>query len=450
VQHKLNLGLAAALLAVATVVLFYALQWRSPLFASVRGSALMVLIALPLCVLAIEWVFWRTGMRSRALAILSAAGAMVALGALATTTILEARFWWIRYQVLQADPARLEKLGRHFIVGYRGIDELRGLIERRAIAGVFVTARNVWDMDADAVRREIDGLQAIRTRQGLPPLLIATDHEGGIVSRMSPPLASPPALGEIVRSHADEAERLVAVRQFAVKQGRALARLGINLNFAPVVDLNHGLVNPADRYTRIRDRAIARDPRVVTVVAGAYCTALQEAGVHCTLKHFPGLGRVYEDTHMEDASLTASAATLAESDWVPFRTLMHHAGAFTMLGHARLAAIDRDRPASFSKPVVSGLLRGQWQHDGVLVTDDFSMEAAYGADGGIAGASVAALNAGVDLILVSYDPDQFYPAMYAALQADAQGRLRQELLDRSDRRLAGATTFAQRAEPPPH
>jgi beta-N-acetylhexosaminidase len=141
-------------------------------------------------------------------------------------------------------------------------------------------------------------------------------------------------------------------------------------------------------------------------------------------------------------------ATLAESDWVPFRSLMHHAGAFTMLGHARLVAIDRDRPASFSRPVVSGLLRGQWQHEGVLVTDDFSMEAAYGADGGIAGASVAALNAGVDLILVSYDPAQFYPAMYAVLQADAESRLRPELLDRSDRRLAGATTFAKPAKAP--
>jgi beta-N-acetylhexosaminidase len=210
-----------------------------------------------------------------------------------------------------------------------------------------------------------------------------------------------------------------------------------------VVDLDHGVINPADRYTRIGERAIAADPRVVTAVAGAYCTALQEAGVHCTLKHFPGLGRVYEDTHMEDASLTASAATLAETDWVPFRTLMHHAGAFTMLGHARLAAVDRDRPASFSRPVVSGLLRGQWQHEGVLVTDDFSMEAAYGADGGIAGASVAALNAGVDLILVSYDPDQFYPSMYAVLQADADGRLQRELLERSDRRLADAATFAK-------
>lgn len=446
--QKLNLGLAAALLAVATVVLFYALQWRSPLFASVRESTLAVLIILPLCLLAIEWAIWRSSMRSRALATLCAAGAVVAFGAFATTATLEARFWWIRHQVLQTDIARLEKLGRHFIVGYRAIEELRGLVERRAIAGVYVTARNVRDMDAAAIRREIDALQAIRARQGLPPLLIATDHEGGIVSRMSPPLAPPPALAEIVRSHADEAERLIAVRQFAVKQGRALARLGINLNFAPVVDLDHGLVNPADRYTRIRERAIAPDPRIVTAVADAYCTALHEAGVHCTLKHFPGLGRVYEDTHIADASLTTSVATLAESDWVPFRSLMHHAGAFTMLGHARLVAIDRDRPASFSRPVVSGLLRGQWQHEGVLVTDDFSMEAAYGADGGIAGASVAALNAGVDLILVSYDPAQFYPAMYAVLQADAESRLRPELLDRSDRRLAGATTFAKPAKAP--
>ena len=112
---------------------------------------------------------------------------------------------------------------------------------------------------------------------------------------------------------------------------------------------------------------------------------------------------------------------------------------FTMLGHARLAAVDAERPASSSAPVVSGLVRGQWKYDGILVTDDFSMAAAYEAPGGLAVASVEALNAGVDLILTSYDPDQYFPMLYALLRAEAAGKLKKAALAQSDGRLAGVT-----------
>jgi len=279
-------------------------------------------------------------------------------------------------------------------------------------------------------------MQAVRARQGLPPLLIATDQEGGGVSRMSPPLPRPATLGDIVRSHRDAAERRSAVRTYAADVGRALAGLGINLNFAPVVDLDHGVVNPNDRYTRIGTRAISSDPEVVADVAGEYCRGLEQQGVHCTLKHFPGLGRVFEDTHFENATLSTPADELAKSDWVPFRQLMQQKTAFTMLAHARLVALDRDRPASFSPAVVSGLLRRDWKYDGILVTDDFSMGAVYRSDGGLGAAGVSALNAGVDLILISYDPDQVFPVLHALLRANASGALARDALEVSSRRLS--------------
>jgi beta-N-acetylhexosaminidase len=369
---------------------------------------------------------------------LSGASLLAAFAALMTTLAIEGRFQWTRYQVLHANQSRLETLGRHLIVGYRNLDELRALIERRAIAGVFVAAHNVNDKDANALRGEIAALQAIRRQQGLPPLLIAADQEGGGVSRMSPPLRRPPSLGEIARNNPDADARRHAVRQFARDMGRDLAGLRFNVNFAPVVDLNHSVVNPNDRYTRIYQRAISNDPQVVTDVAREYCLALRETGVQCTLKHFPGLGRVFEDTHLEQASLNTPVATLEQTDWVPFRALMSNASAFTMLAHARLLDVDPQRPASFSPAVISGLLRGAWKYEGVLVTDDFSMAAAYASRGGLASASVSALNAGVDLILIAYDPDLYYPAMYALLQAQSEDRLQSEVLDRSDRRLVGA------------
>ena len=203
----------------------------------------------------------------------------------------------------------------------------------------------------------------------------------------------------------------------------------------PVVDLNHRTVNPGDRLTRIHERAISADPQIVTDVAGRYCAALWQHGVHCTLKHFPGLGRVFEDTHMESADLATSVSELAAADWIPFRALMPDANRFTMLGHARLTTVDGKRPVSFSPAVVAGMIRGAWHHDGILITDDFCMGAVTGSPEGIGGAGVAALNAGVDLILVSYDPDQYYPVVHALLRADRDGRLRPQVLRQSEERL---------------
>jgi beta-N-acetylhexosaminidase len=437
VLRILNLVLGLGRFAVAILLLYVALQWRSPLFASTRSTALALSIVLPLALIGAEILFWRISERFRPATLVYGTTALVAFLALALTLTFELQFRWIRSEVLRADPAQVERLGRHLIVGYRSEAWLRDLVERRAVSGIFVTGHNVRSKDADTVRRDIEALQAIRKTQGLPPLLVATDQEGGGVSRMSPPLPRPATLGEIVRSHGDEAARREAVRAYAADVGRSLSGLGVNLNFAPVVDLDQGVSNPNDRYTRIGMRAISSDPKIVADVAGEYCRGLARHGVHCTIKHFPGLGRVFEDTHIEHATLPTPAEELAKSDWVPFRDLMRQKSMFTMLAHVRLAAIDRERPASFSAPVVSGLLRRDWKYDGILVTDDVSMGAAYRSDGGLASASVSALGAGVDLILISYDPDQYFPVAHALLRAQAQGTLAGEALERSDRRLSG-------------
>ena len=435
----LDLTLRALRLAVAGLLLWLAWEWRSPLFASIRAPAFAALMLLPLAWTMLELVMWRRGARWLPKTMLSLATLAVAVLALGTTFFTELNFRWIRHQVLHADAAQVERFGRHFIVGFRDEAWLRDMVERRAIGGIFITAHNVRDKDAAAIRSMIDELQATRQRQGLPRLLIATDQEGGAISRMSPPLPRPATLGDIVRTHSDAVERRKAVQDYADEVGRSLAGLGINVNFAPVVDLDHGLSNPNDRYSKIATRAISTDPRIVAEVAGDYCAGLRRHGVQCTFKHFPGLGRVFEDTHFEPANLAASVEELNRTDWVPFRALMRAPGAFTMLGHARLTALDAERPASFSKAVVSGLIRGQWAYDGILVTDDFSMAAAYETPGGLPAASVAALNVGVDLILVSYDPEQYFPMLHALISAEAAGKLKKAALQPSDLRLSGVS-----------
>src|SRR5262245_31879329 len=115
-------------------------------------------------------------------------------------------------------------------------------------------------------------------------------------------------------------------------------------------------------------------PRSSQTLRRVIAAASPKPGYYCTLKHFPGLGRVVGDTHLQTADLHAPLAELERSDWIPFRAAMSDAG-MVMLGHARLIALDPQRPVSFSHAVVDGLLRTTWRYDGVLVTDDFSMYA---------------------------------------------------------------------------
>jgi beta-N-acetylhexosaminidase len=446
----LHAAFIVARIALVAALLPLALGWRTPLLTTWRPIALVALLAVPLIIIAIDiWTLRRVWSRSMLLRLMSGASLVLSLCAFGITAALENQFQHMRRAVLAADLRQLEKLGAHVMVGYRKASELQALLERRAIAGLFLSALNVEGKTPDDIRDALDVMQEIRRAQNLPELWIATDQEGGPVSRLSPPLARMPPLAEIVAIHRDAAERRLAVRQYAARQGRELAALGVNLNFAPVVDVNHGVVNPEDKTSRISTRAIANDPAVVTEAADVYCETLMLTGVHCTLKHFPGLGRVYEDTHKLAADLTAPAQELEATDWLPFRRLKENGSAFTMLGHARLTAIDAQRPASFSYAVVKGLLRDTWGHRGILITDDFSMGAVMLSREGPAGGAIAALNAGVDLILISYDPDQYFPVMYALLQADRDGRLNPEILAASKARLRRAALPADLVKLPP-
>jgi beta-N-acetylhexosaminidase len=439
VPKGLTRAFAVTRVAVLLALLPYALDWRSPFLASIRVWAFIGLVAIPFAIVVMEVRTLRraAGRFDRALSSASLALAMLCV---VCVPWWEAQFWWKRDEVLRADPALLERLGRHVVVGYRDLDELNALIGRHAIAGVFLTTRNVRGRDAAAIRQEIAALQAARRRQGLPELLVTTDQEGGAVSRLSPPLERMPPLSEIVARHKASAERHAAVRDYAAAQARDLADLGVNVNLAPVVDLDHGVVNPGDRLTRISTRSISADPQIVSEVAEDYCAQLSHHGVRCTLKHFPGLGRVVADTHLQSADLALPPGELTSTDWLPFRSLMRRHDIIVMLGHARLTAVDATRPVSFSQPVVHGLLRTDWGYDGVLITDDFSMGAVTYSPQGIGGGSVEALNAGVDLILVSYDPDQFYLVMYALIGAARAGVLHADALGQSDQRLAKAWT----------
>ena len=340
-----------------------------------------------------------------------------------------------RDEILNSDPGRLERIGRHVIVGFHSFSDIKALVEKRAIAGIFITDHNVQGRSAASVKAEIDSLQAIRAEQAMPPLVVAADQEGGSVSRLSPPLKKQMSLGRLLSDLPHDEERRKAVEAYAETQASELKRIGVTLNFAPVVDLKLNPSNRDDGETRLRLRAIAADPYLVAKVAGWYCDKIAEAGIMCTLKHFPGLGRVQRDTHAAAGEISATGGELELNDWVPFRRVMSKPNTAMMLGHVRVSAVDKSTPASFSKPLISDLIRGQWHYDGLLITDDFCMGAVTRSKDGIGAAAVKSLDAGADLILVSFVEREFDTVMSALIAADADSALDAAVASSSRQRL---------------
>ena len=418
-----------ALWSVAPALIFVSANLYDPYLAMIRGwgDVALAIGALAGLAVVLGCGYWRRGGRTGKLLVLM--WCLPPLAMASAVTISQLR----KHAVLEAKGPRAQELGRHFIVGYSSFDEIATLAGKGLIGGIYVTRHNIGGRTADALRSEIARLQTIRGEAGLPPLIVAADQEGGIVSHLSPPLTALPALAALAAL--PPAERSAKAEAFGHIHGRELASLGITLNFAPVVDLLRvEASNPLDFNSLISRRAIAGDPQVVADIAAAYARGLEASGVEATVKHFPGLGRVREDTHHFRADLTTPVVELEASDWLPFRQVLAHSSAYLMVGHVAVTAIDPARAASHSKRVIDGLIRTQWGYQGIIITDDLVMGPIY--EHGVCAAVTEALNAGVDLLLVAYDGLQFYRMYHCALSASANGKLDDAMLRSSLARLS--------------
>jgi beta-N-acetylhexosaminidase len=340
--------------------------------------------------------------------------------------------WIAKNAVLARKSPDAISVERHFVIGYDNIATARQLVRDAHVGGIFLTRRNVEGRSTAAVAAEIAELQSLRRAAGMPPLIVAADQEGGPVSHLSPPLPKPPALSTIAALPA--AERQAAARKLGFAQGSALKGMGVTMDLAPVCDLTPAAVpDMFDLHTRIATRSISADPAVTATVATGFSEGLLSADVMPTAKHFPGLGRVVKDTHLFGASLGTAESDLQARDWQPFRAVLGLPGTAVMLAHVSLDRIDPGVPASRSKRIVTGILRDQWGFKGIAITDDLTMGAVEHA--GLCRGIEGALNAGIDLLLVSWDTDKIYPALRCALDASDAGRLDPAMLKRSTERL---------------
>jgi beta-N-acetylhexosaminidase len=240
-------------------------------------------------------------------------------------------------------------------------------------------------------------------------ILVAVDQEPGRVDRLAKVgLASPDPFAD---------------RETFISESEAMATemigLGINLDLAPVVDVARG-PNPV-----LVGRNFGSDPEVVAQRGTDFISALQQAGVGTTAKHFPGHGLSTVDPHLVVTPIDAGLEILAETDFPPFATAIAEGVGAVMVGHPIYAAIDPDNPASLS-PAILDLLRNEFAFDGVAMTDAFSMAGVRDATtlGDIA---VEALTAGEDMLIVD-SPSEVEPAVQAIIEAVNAGTLDRDRL----------------------
>ncbi len=270
-------------------------------------------------------------------------------------------------------------------------DERRQLVHP-LVGGVILFSRNYENpTQLRALNAEIRALRD-------PPLIITVDHEGGRVQRFRDGFTQLPPGGRIGEVYAeDRAEgRKVAHATGYVMAAELLAH-GVDMSFAPVLDLGHGVCDV------IGDRAFARDPLVVAELARQYVLGMTQAGMAACGKHFPGHGGVVGDSHKELPVDDRPLSALRSADLVPFSRLCPTVLAAVMPAHVQYPQVDRE-PAGFSRVWLQDVLRKGQRFGGVIFSDDLSMVGAHGA-GDLGARARKALAAGCDIVLACNDPE---------------------------------------------
>ena len=261
---------------------------------------------------------------------------------------------------------------------------------KESLAGVTLFSRNIPQPQVGVVQL-IESIQSCTPSSH--PLIVAVDQEGGRVSRFKGEgfPDDGPAL-KLYEGRSDP-EALKEIYDYGASIGQALKRLGVNVNFAPVVDV---LSN--DDNIAIGDRVFAKEPGAVIKRAGAFLNGQQSAGVLGCLKHFPGQGAANADTHEGPARVNRDLAILEEIDLLPFRVLASQA-PMVMLSHCVYPELD-SKPASLSPMIIQKWLKTRIGFEGLVVSDDMTMAAIPEDDKSWANANIEAITAGVDLLLV--------------------------------------------------
>jgi beta-N-acetylhexosaminidase len=263
-------------------------------------------------------------------------------------------------------------------------------------------------------------------------LIIATDQEGGDVDRLAPYYGSSPSPQALTAT--GDPQQVYAQAQL---DARRLLASGINTDFAPLADVYQG--GAVDQ-----SRMFGTTPDQVITYAGAFLDGLQHNGVEGTLKHWPGIGSSPANPDYGLPTITHSQAQLNAIDFAPFRALLPHQPGMIMVTHVMVPAYDPHEPASLSPVLINQVLRGQLGYQGVVITDamdakgllQFMQQQGYTDPAqAIAEASVQAILAGNDIVECPIEPDRLAAVVAAITTAVQTGRISQQRLRQSLRRI---------------
>jgi beta-N-acetylhexosaminidase len=328
------------------------------------------------------------------------------------------------------------------MVGFEGTEvppSLRRQLKNGSVGGVVLFSRNVGD--ARHVRDLCRSIRAAAGSGGIAPL-IAIDHEGGRVIRLSHPdfTQFPPARAFALLEGGAET--------VAEEVGRAMARelraVGIDITFSPVLDVDSNPRNPV-----IGDRAFSDDPEEAARLGIAFARGTLSSGVIPVAKHFPGHGNTETDSHLELPFVRSTRRVLETRDLFPFREAVRNGLPALMTAHVRYPALDRERIATLSREILVRLLREEMGFRGVVFSDALEMRAI--ADRHPAGeAAVLAVAAGCDVVLVCRgEADQDAAIRALAIEAEGSSAFRERISESSRRvrRLARAASLPVRPRP---
>lgn len=302
-------------------------------------------------------------------------------------------------------------------------DDIKQYLSNHCLGGIVLFDKNLDNRNQTVQMIEDFQLSAKIINDKKLSLFISVDEEGGSVSRIgnnnNMKTTKIEAMGEVSDNH--------RAYEIGSTIGAEIKQLGFNLDFAPVADIN---TNPNNHV--IGSRAFGSDPNRVAELINYCVSGFANSGIICTLKHFPGHGSTEEDSHNGIAINNKTLKELEECELLPFRSGISAGAEAVMVGHISCPSITNDTiPASLSQKIVTDLLRNKLSFEGIIVTDAINMEAITNRYDSAA-ASVKAIQAGVDMILM---PEDFNFAIAGVKKALANGDISEQSINNSVKRI---------------
>ncbi|WP_042454653.1 beta-N-acetylhexosaminidase [Neobacillus dielmonensis] len=316
-----------------------------------------------------------------------------------------------------------DKIGQMILAGISGttIDaNAKKLISQFHVGGI-IFYKNNFETPAQTIQL-VNQLKSGNSSS--LPLLLSVDQEGGRVTRLPGGLVNFPPNKQIGQVNNPEFSYKVGTLL-----GKELKEFGLNLDFAPVLDINSNPNNPV-----IGDRSFGNNPEIVSKLGTQTMKGIQSQNVIPTVKHFPGHGDTSVDSHLELPIVNKSLEELKKLELIPFEHAIDHGADVVMVAHILLPQLDKTNPASMSKAVMTDLLRKQLRFKGVIITDDMTM-GAITEHFDIGEAAVESVKAGSDIILVGHDYNNVVKITSSLTTAVQNGEISEQRLNESIERI---------------